>query len=396
VKYSLSHLDVNVEPQGFCIDVGSLYEALARVPDHRHARGLRYALVTVLVFIVLAKLAGQDRVSGIAEWIALRIEALSHALHLVRVRAPHRTTYSNLLGKVIDVAEFETVVQDFFASQPGAGQSVVINLDGKTLRGTIPAGQSHGVHLLAAFLPDEGWVLMQVEVDRKENEIRAAARVLGTLDLRDKIVTGDALLAQRTLSAQIVEAGGDYVWTVKENQSQLYQDLETLFAPELVAKGFSPASHDDFRTARIVDKGHGRLETRTLTVSQALTGYTEWPHAAQVFRLERRILHIGEGKRTEETVYGITSLSPAEASPKRLLQLVRKHWGIENKLHYRRDETMREDWCHLRKGHAGRMMASLNNLVLGLLLRRGVTNVPQARRHHDHQVDEAVRLILSS
>jgi predicted transposase YbfD/YdcC len=395
MKYSPPDFDVNVDPSGLVIDVESLYEALARVPDHRHARGVRYALVTLLVFLVLAKLAGQDRVSGMADWIALRIEPLSQALHLVQVRTPHRTTYGKILGKVIDVAEFEAAVHEFFATQPGAGQSVVINLDGKTLRGTIPAGKSQGLHLLAAFLPDEGWVLMQVEVDRKENEIRAAPRVLETLDLRNKIVTGDALLAQRTLSAQIVEAGGDYVWTVKENQSQLYRDLETLFAPEPVVKGFSPASHEDFRTARTVNKGHGRLETRTLTASQALTGYLDWPQVGQVFQLQRDVVRTADGKRTTERVYGVTSLTPAEASPRRVLEVVRKHWGIENKLHYRRDETLREDWCHLRQGHAAQMMASLNNLVLGLLLRRGVTNVPEARRRYDRHVGEALALVLT-
>jgi len=101
-----------------------------------------------------------------------------------------------------------------FQSQPQAGQSILIALDGKTLRGTMPAGQTRGLHLLAAFLPGAGWVLMQVEVDGKENEIKAAPRLLQCLDLRGKIVTGDALLAQRDLSVQIVEQGGAYVWAV--------------------------------------------------------------------------------------------------------------------------------------------------------------------------------------
>jgi hypothetical protein len=120
------------------------------------------------------------------------------------------------------------VVHDFFAHQPNAGHSIQLTLDGKTLRGTIPAGQTRGVHLLAAFLPGEGWVMAQVEVGMKENEIPAAARVLKCLNLQGKIITGDALLAQRELSRQIVEAQGNYVWTVKANQPQLCQDLETL------------------------------------------------------------------------------------------------------------------------------------------------------------------------
>ncbi len=394
MNYSVPNFDVNLDPQGFIVDVDSLYDWLTRVKDRRKARGIRYALVTVLLFVVLAKLAGQDRVSGIAEWVAYRIKPLSEALHLVKPRAPHRTTYSWILGTVIDPMDFEQVVHDFFAAQPRAGQSLVINLDGKTLRGTIPAGQTHGRHLLAAFLPAEGWVLMQVEVDRKENEIKAAPRVLASVDLRGKIVTGDALLAQRTLSVQIVTAEGDYVWTVKENQEGLYQDIARLFAPEPVVKGFSPASHDDFRTARTVEKGHGRLEWRTLTVSSALKGYLDWPGAEQVFKLERRFQRLTDGQVSHEVVYGITSLSTTEADAARLLQIVRSHWGVENKLHYRRDETLREDWCHLRQGDAPRVMATLNNLVLGLVLRRGVTNVPQERRYYEAHLAEAVQLVL--
>jgi hypothetical protein len=112
-------------------------------------------------------------------------------------------------------------------------------LDGKTPRRTIPAGHSRGVHLLAAYLTGEGWVLLQGEVGRKGNEIAVAPRLLKRLDLRDKIVTGDAAFTQRELSAQIVVAGGDYVWAVKDNQPGVEQDIATLFAPEPVVKGFS-------------------------------------------------------------------------------------------------------------------------------------------------------------
>jgi len=121
-------------------------------------------------------------------------------------------------------------------------------------------------------VPAEGWVLLQVEVDRKENEIVAAPRVLKMLDLRGKIVTGDAMFAQRELSLQIVEAGGDYVWTVKDNQATLRQNIELLFQPEKRGKGFSQGTHD-FRTAATTEKKHGRIERRTLTVSAELKNY---------------------------------------------------------------------------------------------------------------------------
>jgi predicted transposase YbfD/YdcC len=269
----------------------------------------------------------------------------------------------------------------------------LVCIDGKTLRGTIPAGQSQGVHLLAAYMPEEGWVLMQVEVQGHENEIPAAGRLLHCIDLRNRIVTGDAQLAQRELSMQVVRAGGDYVWVVKDNQPQLREDIAALFEPETCAPGFSPTAKD-FDTAETCEKGHGRIERRTLTSSSMLKGYIDWPHAEQVFRLQRRFVRITDGLVQEETNYGVTSLTVVEADAQQLLRTVREHWGIENGLHYRRDETLREDRCRLT-GQGAHAMAIINNLVLGLLLRQGIVNLPDARRCYDANPEEAVKLLLS-
>lgn len=366
---------------------------MARIVDKRHARGLRHALATILVYILLAKLAGQDRVYGISQWVKHRQAALVEALALTIARVPSVNTYRRVLAEAIDIEEFERVVREFFAALPQAGHSVVIALDGKALRGTIPAGQTHGRHLLAAYLPAEGWVLYQVEVVNKENEISAAPRVLNCLDLRGKVVTGDAMFAQRDLSRQIVEAGGDYVWTVKDNQSTVRQDIALLFQPEQTVKGFSPALKD-FRTAQTTNKSHGREERRTLTASTELNTYLAWPTAAQVFKLERHVKRTADGKTTHEVVYGITSLTADEADPARLLSLNRSHWAIENGLHYRRDETLREDWCHLKSGHAPRAMAVINNLIVGLVLHLKWTNLAAARRYYDAHPGEAQHVIM--
>ena len=319
--------------------------------------------------------------------------ALATALALERPQAPSVNTYRRVLGESINIDEFEQVVREFFAAQPDAGHSISIALDGKTLRGTIPTGQLHGRHLLAAYLPAEGWVVYQVEVVNQENEISAAPRVLNCLDLRGKVVTGDAMFAQRELSAQIVAAEGDYVWTVKDNQSALRQDIELLFQPEQTVKGFSSALKD-FRTVQTVEKGHGREERRTLTASAELNAYLDWPTAAQVFKLERQVRRTADGKTTTEVVYGITSLSADEASPARLLALHRSHWGIENGLHYRRDETLREDWCHLKGGQAPRAMAVINNLIVCLVLHLGWSNLPEARQFYDAHPAETQRVVM--
>ena len=120
----------------------------------------------------------------------------------------------------------------FLLATAKAAPDVEINLDGKALRGTIPAGQTQGLHLLAAYLPDAGVVLCQMEVGAKENEISAAPRLLKAIDLQGKVVTGDAMFAQRELSRQVIEAGGGLRLGVKENQPSLRADIESLFEIE--------------------------------------------------------------------------------------------------------------------------------------------------------------------
>jgi predicted transposase YbfD/YdcC len=273
------------------------------------------------------------------------------------------------------------------------GNTVEIALDGKTLRGTIPRGQTRGVHLLAAYLPGEGLVLLQVAVEGHENEITAAPQVLKSLDLQGKIVTGDALLTQRKLSRQIVEAGGEYVFPVKDNQPPLLHDIPTLFTPEPCVKGFSPPAKD-LRSTSTVEKGHGRLERRTLSGSSDLKGYVDWPYAEQVFQLEREFKQLNTGQFTREVVYGVSSLTPSEADAARLLAITRRQWGIESGLHYRRDVTLREDRSRVRTGQAPQVLAAINNVVLGFLARLGYTCAPQARRHFAAHVDEAVNVVL--
>jgi predicted transposase YbfD/YdcC len=391
VKYTPLSFDVNLK-EGFVCDLNSLYVALTQLKDQRDARGLRYHLVTVLVFIILAKLCGEDHLRGIAHWVSLRKDKLAEVLKLAKPRAPHATTYSRVLNAAVDIEQFEQVVARFFKSQPRAGRSIQIAIDGKTLRATIPAGQTQGVHLLAAYLPEEGWVMLQMDASR--GELPAAIRIIQHIDLRGKVVTGDALFAQRHLSTWIVESGGDYIWTVKDNQSQLQQDIADLFTPQPSLPGFSQGQ-TDFRSVTKWNKDHGRLECRTLCASSMLKGFANWPYAEQVFCLERYCQRVRDGKTTVEVRYGITSLTASEAGPERLLQHVRGHWRIENGLHYRRDDTLHEDRCRL-KGRGAHAMAVLNNLVLGLLRQQDITDVPAARRSYAANLDDAVRLVLQA
>lgn len=374
------------------LDLDALYQCLQTVPDLRGRRGRRYPLAAILMIGVLAKLAGQDSSRAMAHWAKLRQRELVGLFHLTRQTMPHYSTWSRILGQGADPEALERVLGQFFAQMAKGAQlkrgSIQVAIDGKTLRGTIPLGQSRGVHLLAAYLPKQGVVLAQVQVEDKTNEITQAPKLLRALDLRGVVVSGDAMHAQRKLSVQIVKAQGDYLWTAKDNQSELHDEIATLFQPPRPRPGTS-APHMDFRTARTVEKGHGRLEIRTITTSSELSGYSTWPELSQVFKVESQRTD-ALGQVQQEVRYGVTSLPEACATPKRLLQLVRSHWGIENGLHYRRDATMREDHSQLRMGHAPRLLATLNNTVVGLLVGHGRTNLAEARREFAYQLDRAL------
>jgi len=393
MNYSTTGLEVTPLQEGCVFDVGSLYAHFQQLRDKRKARGKRYPLEVVLVLVILAKLSGEDRPSGIADWAQRRCEVLRQALGVSRGRLPCHNTYRRVLREAVDVGELQASVGRFLTQKPGTGHSVLIAMDGKTLRGAIPSGHTHGIHLLAAYLPGEGITLMPAAVDRRENEICAAPSVLGALDLSGKVVVADAMHTQRELSAQIVQAGGDYVWLAKDHQRQLHRDIAEVFEPEVRTPGFS-SPPDDFETAQTVNKGHGRLEKRILTTSRMLCGYTDWPDLQQVFQLTRHISYLKRGTHRQEVVYGLTSLAQPEAGPARLLGLVRNYWGIENGLHYRRDKTLQEDATRMTSLTLAQAMAILNNLVIGLVAQAGWHYLPQARRYYNACLPAALRLVL--
>jgi predicted transposase YbfD/YdcC len=373
----------------FVFSLQALVERLQTLTDKRKARGIRYPLDVLLLVAVLARLAGESRLEPMADWARLRAADLAALLGLPRARMPHQSTWSRVFGQAVDVDQLEQVLGQFFADQQASAEvpargSIVLAVDGKTLRGTIPAGQSRGVHLVAAYLPEQGVVLAQLAVEHKENEIVAVPKLLAQLDLSGVVVVGDAMQAQRELSIQVVEAKGDYLWFLKENQKTLYADLELLFAQPRFAKGWSDPG-TDFTTATTVEKGHGRIEERTITVSRMLHDYANWPYLDQVFRLERRVTE--RGTTTLEVRYGITSLPPQLADAKRLLVIARSEWGIENGLHHRRDVSLQEDACQVRRGQAPQVLAALNNVVIGIVQQAGHHNLPAAQRAFTYAFD---------
>jgi len=305
-------------------------------------------------------------------------------------------TYRRVLQKIVQPEEFERLMSEYQRNHFEAGQEVVFSMDGKALKGTIPWKEVRGTHLLSIYVPKQGLVLAEAAVDRKENEIVVAPTILKQVNLNGAIVIGDAMHAQREASTQIVAAGGDFVWTIKGNQSHTEWAIEKLFIQEVChLKQGAPLSKHCQRVSQVY-KGHGRIEKRTILVSTELNDYLKWPHVAQVFRLERDVWHSKHQGWSHQVVYGLTSLKPKNASPAKLLGFTRCYWGIENGLHYRRDVTLKEDATRLTVGQSGHNMAILNNLVVSLCLQVGMSNLAKARRRFCAKVDQAIMLIVSS
>jgi predicted transposase YbfD/YdcC len=365
-----------------------LIEVLADIPDMRARRGKRHPLSAILAMACCAMLCGYRSYSAIAEWGRNYGTGIAHALgftHNTPCAATLHTVFRHVDRDDLE-AKLGTWAESLVGSTPpapSAGEAAVA-LDGKTLRGSRKQG-APGVHLLSALSHHVGLTLAQQAVDAKTNEITQVETVLRQIVLQDRVVTMDALLTQRHVAQTIVDEGGDYVMIVKENQPQLRADIELVFT--------LPPAGDRQETARTVDIGHGRIEQRNVTTSEALVGYSDWPGLAQVFELGRHVIIQKTGQERAEVVYGVTSLTPERATPGRVLDLVRGHWHIENKSHWVRDVTFDEDRSQVRCGSIPQVMAALRNTAIGLLRWAGHTNIAAACRRLAAQPAQALALI---
>jgi len=394
MEYSTANLGQEISATGIEYERGSVYERLGKLTDLRKANGKRYSLEMLLMIILMAKLCGGNTPMEIAEWAEHREEELKKMLHLTWSRMPHHNTYRRILAGKMYVEEIEKLVGGY--NQNG-DHGKVYAMDGKAMLGKRKGDEIGTEYLLSVYDVEQAKVMSQVDVGRKENEITKASQVLKQVEIAQKVVTGDAMHTQRSVSRQILAAGGDYVWPVKENQLHLYQNIQSLFAPDYPKPGFGKIS-TDFLTACTVNKGHGRIETRTITTSEMLNAYSGWPEAAQVYRLERHFDWRRNGrsiKTSNQVEFGITSLTRQKATPLTLLNIRRSHWGIETGLHYRRDVTLREDATRMTVGNAAQIMACINNLVLALIRQANFNNAAQARRWFSAHVDKALALLTT-
>ncbi len=385
-----------ISETGIIYELGSLYDRFQQLEDPRKSKGKRYSLTTLLVLIFLAKLCGKDKPVEIADWAKNEAEELTQLLGLKRNWMPHHNTYRRVFQNIIDADEFEQLLEKYH-QQENENDGEVLVIDGKALRGTRKGGEERSDYVLSVYAGQSQQVKAQTVIESKENEITAAPKILKRVGLAGKIVTGDAMHTQRSLSEQIRKDQGHFLWPVKENQGRLYQDIQRLFTPEQAKPGFGKIQKD-FLSAKQVSYGHGRIEIRTIQTSEMLNDYCDWPGLGQVYCLERKFLWIRQGevfKTSCEIEFGITSLPRKLASPAKVLQIRRSEWLIETGLHYRRDVTFHEDTTRMTIGAAGCIWSIVHNLVLGLLKKAGFSNAAKGRRWFDGHIKEAFALLVT-
>jgi predicted transposase YbfD/YdcC len=389
----------------------SLARRLATVPDPRAVRGRRHPLVVLLVLAACATLVvGNDSVAAIWQWAAgtsqevlQRIGARFDAL-TGRYVVPSERTFRRVLaaldadaldqaigGYACDVARGVSPAPVLpVAAGPAereqrrraaravthpapAGLLPAAAIDGKLLRGTVTA--TGRVFLVAAIAHRSGVVLGQRQVADKRGEGTVIEDLLGGLDVAGMVLTLDALHTTKKTARLITgKLHAHYLLILKANQPLALQAAQAL----LSGTDTEFADHTDID----VDRGHGRTEQRTMRVAPADNRL--FPGARQVFRLRRDTGGL-DGQRTrKEIVYGIVSMPADLAGPAQLNHYAREHWCVENRLHWTRDVTFREDHSQQRTGAAPRALASFRNLTLNTYRLAGRANIAHARRDlHD-------------
>lgn len=364
--------------------ITSLAAMFAEMIDQRKPKGVRYPFHSLLLLLSLAKFCAQDTPSEIADWVQHRSAFLQEKLGLQWKRMPSLSTWQRLIGANIDATAWEEKVGAYFQSLR-AEERQYWNLDGKVVCATRDKETGKQLHLLALQESGTNAVVAQTALRAGENEISAAHRLLEQTPLEEKIVSGDAIFAQQALARQVVEKGGDYRWKLRANQDSIYRAAQAHFAHGTDKYGEQATS---------LEKGHGRIDEREILTSFRLAAAFDFPYLAQVFQITRKSEEVKTGKQSEQTIYGMTSLPVEEFGAAELLAGTRKHWSIENGLHYRRDVTFQEDAVRQTSKAGGRVLATLNNLTIGVLRQLGWENIAQARRYFNARVEEALNLLL--
>jgi predicted transposase YbfD/YdcC len=347
--------------------VGGALDGLLRhfagLEDPRVERTKLHPLQSILAIAIMAVISGAESWNEMEAWAEAKRDWLTGVLELP-YGIPSHDTFNRVFA-ALDPTQFRAGFLSWMRAVAERLPAQVVAVDGKTVRGSHDRAQGTGpIHMVTAWATANRLVLAQVKVADKSNEITVLPQILRVLALSGCLVTIDAMGCQRTLADQIVAQGGDYVLALKENQGTLVADVGESFA-RAEATQFADVTHD---RARTVDKAHGRLEIRRLTLITDpdelawLQQHHHWPHLAAIGRVEaeRRV----GSEREADTRYYLLS-QPVSAAA--FGAAVRAHWGIENRVHWLLDVGFHEDQSRVRTGYAAENLVVIRHIALNLL-----------------------------
>lgn len=341
----------------------SLAGAFISIHDPRIDRAKKHNLVDIIMITLCATICGMQGWEEIEIFAEKREEWFKGFLPLPNGIPSHDTMYR--VFSRINPKELNKALIQWTSGLNHSVEGKVVAIDGKTLRRSFDSATGKSaLHVVSAWVEDNGLVLGQVAAEGKGHEITQIPELLRLLELKNAIVTIDAIGCQKEITRIIREENkADYVIALKKNQPSLYNEVKHFFN---VAEQSGAFSSDSFET---VEKGHGRIEQR-LCISLDVTNYLD--HVSDGFKDLKTVVKIHSirdtnGKHEEQTRYFISSL-PCDA--RQLAHAVRTHWGIENSLHWRLDVTFREDDSRIRKDHAPENMSIMRRMAAGLVKNR--------------------------
>jgi len=345
---------------------------LAPLRDPRRAQGKRYPLRSVIVTALMSMVCGCDDAEAMELW------GRANTAWLVGfVDMPHGPPTQDVFLRVfaaLDPEAFSAVFRAWAAMlllrlQLQGKRHIAV--DGKTSRRSFDtASGSNAIHTVSAWMSEAGLVLAQRKTEEKSNEITAIPELMRVLDLKAATVTIDAMGCQKQIAKTIIEGKGDYLIAVKDNQPTLRQDIETTFAE---AADERVRSCDELPRPVVEvfeehDKGHGRLEKRTVHLCRELSWLTtaqQWPGLAFAAQVRREATVLSTGKTSSETAYYIGS--DREATAAETGSTIRRHWAVESKLHWVLDVAFREDDARHRAGNTAQNLATLRHFALNII-----------------------------
>ena len=339
---------------------GSIIEYFSSLTDPRIVLKTDHKLIDIVAITVCAVLAGADDWVEIATYARGKEDWFRTFLELPN-GIPSHDTFGRVFAR-IEPEEFGKCLGSWIRDVFPFTDTDIIAIDGKTCRRCHDRANGKApIHMVNAWAVKNHLVLGQVKTEDKSNEITAIPELLKVIDIKDCVVTLDAMGCQKEITKQIVEQGGDYVLSLKGNQGNLHKEVELLFQ-SAKQDNYKDLCHDSYTT---VDGEHGRIETRTCTTIADVDWFEEKGKWAKLttFAMIESERDMGD-HITQETRYFISSLGN---DAKRHSEVVRGHWAVENSLHWCLDIAFREDDSRVREGHGATNLAVIRRFALSLV-----------------------------